>query len=80
MLNKEYSNVISKNAILNYDINLKILEATTFIYKNNLKDCRNILKPYIKKSLKLILIYLMTFIPKKILFFLYRKIFKKPLL
>ena len=80
LLNQEYANLISKNAILNYDINLKILEATTFIYKNNLKNCRNILKPYIRKSLKLISIYLMTFIPKKILFFLFKNIFKRPLL
>tara|TARA_B100001989_G_scaffold3713_1_gene2508 strand:- start:58596 stop:59528 length:933 start_codon:yes stop_codon:yes gene_type:complete len=80
LLNKEYENVISKNAILNYDINLKILEATTHIYKNNLIDCRNTLKPYIKKSCKLVLIYLMSFVPKKTLFFLYRNIFKRPLI
>ena len=74
LLNQEYANVISKNAILNYDINLKILEATTFIYKNNLLGCRNVLGPY-TKSCKLVLIYLMTFVPQNT-FFLYRKIFK----
>ena len=80
LLNKKYENIISQNAILNYDLNLKILEATTHIYKNNLKNCRNTLKPYIKKSCKLVLIYLISFIPQKTLFFLYRKIFKRPLL
>ena len=80
LLNKEYENLISKNAILNYDINLKILEATNYLYKNNLLGCRNVLGPYVKKSCKLVLIYLMTFVPQKTLFFLYRKIFKRPLL
>ena len=80
LLNPQYSKFISRNAMLNYDINLKILEATTKIYKNNLLECRKTLKPYFKKSCKLILIYLLTFIPQKTLFFLYRKIFKKPLL
>ena len=80
LLNKEYENVISKNAILNYDINLKILEAINHIYKNNLIDGRKTLMPYVKKSCKLILVYLATFIPRKTLFFLYRNIFKRPLL
>ena len=76
----EYKKQISTNAILNYDINLKILEATSNLYNDNSYISRKILKPYIKKSCKLIFIYILTFFPKKLSFFIYEYIFKRPLI
>jgi len=72
--------IISDNSMLNYNLNLKILEGSSKLYINKPKETRAILKPFLKKTMKLIIVYFISFLPRKLCFFMYENIFKSPLI
>lgn len=78
--NPKYNSKISDDSMLNFNLNLKILEASSSLRCDSEKESRKILRPFIKKSLKLVIIYYLSFLPKNICFFIYERIFKRPLI